>query len=237
MTRNTLSPRLRPPRRLALIPAGVLVGLALMAYGASQSSAAAHASAKPLRATYRLHMDFFSAEAKLTTVIDPQVFVRAPGAPAAVGPQMIKHAAGLAPARKTADPSTPLLAANGTALHITLGQWEKARGTVTFRCVSGHEKAASRLTGLIPRGRYSTFVVHLKVMGAGRFTPWGDATGTTNNFTASARGTASPKNTVAGCLGSTAAVLIVWHSDGRSHGASPGTIGVTQHNSLITPLP
>ncbi|HET9073163.1 MAG TPA: hypothetical protein VFN48_01160 [Solirubrobacteraceae bacterium] len=182
-------------------------------------------------------MDFFSAESKLSTVIDPQMFVRTPGAPAAVGPQMIMHAAGFAPAHKAGAPSTPLFAANGTALHITLGEWEKANGTVILRCVSGREQATSQLSGLLPGGHYSTFVVHLKAPSAKRFTPFGNATGTTNNFTASPQGTASPVNTVAGCLNSSNAVLIVWHSDGRSHGASPGAIGVTQHNSLITAIP
>jgi len=77
---------------------------------------------------------------------------------------------------------------------------EKAAGTVAASCTNGSEQAISHLTGLIPGGSYSTFVVHLDVQGAGRFTPWGDAQGTTNNFTADTTGTASPTNTVPGCL-------------------------------------
>jgi len=114
---------------------------------------------------------------------------------------------------------------------------EKAAGTVAFSCVAGSEQAISQLSGLIPAGSYSTFVVHLDVQGKGRFTPWGDASGSTNNFTASASGTASVSNSVSGCLTSREAAVIIWHSDGRPHGATPGVLGVTWHNSIITPLP
>jgi len=188
-------------------------------------------------ATYQLHMDFFSHESKLSPVIDPQVFLAAPAAPAGTGPQNINHVAGIAPAPKVGDASTPLLAADGSTLNITRGEWEKAAGTVAVSCPNGSEQAISHLTGLIPGGSYSTFVVHLDVQGAGRFTPWGDTQGSTNNFTADTTGTASPTNTVPGCFTSRAAVVIIWHSDGQPHGPTPGELGVSWHNSLITPLP
>lgn len=189
------------------------------------------------QADYELHMVFFSQESKISPAIDPQVFVAAPGAKAGIGPQMIKHSAGVAPAKQAGPPTAALLAANATPLKITLDQWKKAAGTVTFSCLNGNERAASTLTGLIPSATYSTFVVHLKIQGAGRFTPWGNAAGTDNNFTASSTGTASPTNTVPGCLGPDSAAVIIWHSDGQTHGSTPGTIGVTWHNSLIVPLP
>ncbi|WAH98160.1 hypothetical protein [Arthrobacter sp. MMS18-M83] len=129
------------------------------------------------------------------------------------------------------------MAADGSALNITLGQWEKAAGTVSFSCTAGGENAVSHLTGLVPNGSYSTFVVHLDVQGPGRFTPWGDSQGTTNNFTADANGAATATNTVSGCLGNREAAVIIWHSDGKPHGPTPGTLGLTWHNSLITPLP
>jgi len=84
---------------------------------------------------------------------------------------------------------------------------------------------------------YSVFVVHPDVQGSGRFTPWGDAEGTTNNFTADSSGTASVTNSVPGCLTNRAAAVVIWHSDGVSHRPKPGTLGVTWHNSLITALP
>jgi hypothetical protein len=182
-------------------------------------------------------MDFFFRESKLATVIDPQVFQASEDAPAATGPQGIAHAAGLAPAAKDGPAETPLRGADGTALKITLGSWKKAAGTLSFSCVDNQERATSRLTGLLSEASYSVFVVHLDVQGAGRFTPWGDAEGTTNNFTADSSGTASVTTSVPGCLSNRAAAVVIWHSDGVSHGAKPGSLGVTWHNSLITPLP
>ncbi len=210
--------------------------------GTSPSSPASTTTPAPsTRATkkvdYHLHMAFFSIESKISPVIDPQVFVASPGAKAGIGPQMISHIAGVAPAKQAGPPTTRLLAADATPLKITLGEWERAAGSVAFSCVNGSERATSTLTGLIPSATYSTFVVHLRRQGAGRFTPWGNAAGTTNNFTASSTGAASPTNTVTGCLGADSAAVIIWHSDGQTHGSSPGTIGVTWHNSLITALP
>lgn len=218
-------------------PLRAAASLALVALAACGGSASTSSTPTPSTATYQLHMDFFSHETGLHTVIDPQVFVQTPGAPAGTGPQQITHVAGLAPAPKSGPSSTPLFSADGTGLGITRGQWLAAAGTVSFSCTNGREEAASHLTGLIPGGTYSTFVVHLDVSGAGRFTPWGDAAGATNNFTADTTGAATPTNSLAGCLGKKTAALIVWHSDGHTHGASPGRLGVTWHNSLITPLP
>ncbi|GAC1326646.1 MAG: hypothetical protein NVSMB13_11960 [Mycobacteriales bacterium] len=240
------SGRLTSPRLKVLVP-GTAVAALLTACGAGNVSPRASTptsgvpsistTAAAMAVAYQLHMDFFSRETKTSPVIDPQVFVAATGVPAAVGPQMIQHAAGVQPARKDGSSAAQLLAADGSPLNVSLGQWEKAAGSVSFTCADGQERAVSTLSGLIPSASYSTFVVHLDVQGAGRFVPWGDPQGTTNNFTADAAGTATATNTVAGCLTSHDAALVVWHSDGRSHGATPGVLGVSWHNSLITPLP
>jgi len=158
----------------------------------------------------------------------------------AIAAELVRAAelvAGLAPAAGDGPAETPLRGADGSALKITLGSWKKAAGTVSFSCVDNQERATSRLTGLLSGASYSVFVVHLDVQGAGRFTPWGDAEGTTNNFTADSSGTASVTNTVPGCRTNRAAAVIIWHSDGMTHGPKPGTLGVTWHNSLITALP
>lgn len=221
----------------ALMAGAVVISLAACSGVGDTHPAATASHSAAQTATYQLHMTFFSGESKITPVIDPQVFVASSGAPAAVGPQGIAHVAGYSPAPKAADGSLALYGANGAPLGITLATWEKASGTVRFSCTAGQEKAVSTLTGLIPNAKYSVFVVHLKVTGAKRFTPWGNATGTNNTFTANANGSASPSDTVRGCLGTDTAAVVVWHSDGQSHGKSPGTLGVTWHNSLITPLP
>ena len=183
-------------------------------------------------------MVFYSAEAGLSSSpIDPMVFLPERGARAAVGPLLVSHVAGIAPASGQASPASALLGADGRKLGITLGQWDQAAGTVAFSCVGSREQATSTLTGLIPSAMYSTFVVHTAVEGPRRFTPWGDALGTNNNFYASAAGTASPSNAVDGCLGNDAAAVIIWHSDGKTHGASPGKIGANWHTALITRVP
>ena len=143
--------------------------------GSGVASSSSTAAGPTVNATYQLHMDFFSQESKLPSVIDPQVFVSKPGAPAGTGPQMIQHAAGVTPASKTDPPATPLLGADGAPLGITLGQWENAAGSLSWTCAGGRETAVARLSGLIPNAVYSVFVVHLAVQGAGRFTPFGDA--------------------------------------------------------------
>ncbi len=191
----------------------------------STSSPSTSSSSPGAPTGYQLHMDFFSRESKLATVIDPQVFQASQGAPAATGPQGIAHTAGLAPAAGDGPAETPLRGAHGSALKITLGSWKKAAGTVSFSCVDNQERATSRLTGLLSGASYSVFVVHLDVQGAGRFTPWGDAEGTTNNFTADSSGTASVTNSVPCCLTNRAAAVVIWHSDGMAHGPKPGTLG------------
>jgi hypothetical protein len=182
-------------------------------------------------------MDFFSQESHQASVIDPQVFVSAAGAPAGTGPQMIPHAAAVAPAAITDPADTPLVAADATPLGITLTQWESAAGSLSLTCDGGQETAASQLRGLVPGGVYCVFVVHLTVQGPNRFTLFGDAAGTTNNFTASAEGTATPTTTVTECLSAQEAVVVIWHSDHNSHRASGGTLGVDWHNSLIARVP
>ncbi len=222
----------RCPGRLWVTMAAVLICLACAACGSTSGT-----SLPAKHATYQLHMAFFSHESGLGAVIDPQVFVSRPGAAGGVGPQMITHAAGLTPAPGNAPAGTPLLGATGRSLHITFGEWQRARGSLTFSCTKSVSTVSSRLTGLIPRGVYSVFVVHLKVNGPRRFTPLGSASGSDNTFVASATGTAEPRDSVVGCLTKADAVVVIWHSDGMSHGSAPGVLGVTWHNSVITPVP
>ena len=223
--------KFRAPRLSALAIAAISA-VALAACGSTSHAAqGSHGTA-----AYQLHMSFFSHESGLKIVIDPQVFVRKAGAARAVGPQMITHAAGLAPAPQDAPASSSLRGATGAALGITLGEWERARGSLRISCASSRSTVDSTLTGLIPHGVYSVFVVHLRIDGPGRFTPLGNAAGTNNNFVASSSGTASSRDTVSGCLTRAEAVVVIWHSDAKTHGKIPGLLGVTWHNSLIAPL-
>ena len=143
-TTSTMSTMKRAVRTAAIAAAAVI---AVAACSNSQTSAATSSTTSSLAsaapgsggaagtATYRLHMDFFSHESKLSTVLDPQVFRASAGAAAGPGPQGILYAAGIAPTPKDAPAATTLLGADGTALNVSLGQWEKARhGGVLLRC-------------------------------------------------------------------------------------------------------
>jgi hypothetical protein len=185
--------------------------------------------------SYQRLIDFYAAESG--SEVDPMVFVPAPRARAGIGPLMVRHVAGIRPAKQATPSTTKLLGADGTPLGITFEQWQQASGTATFRCVDSSERVSSTLSNLIPSGTYSTFAVHTSVQGPRRFTPWGDPDGTTNNFKASADGTASPTNTVQGCSGTADVIIIVWHSDDSTHGRSPGKIGLNWHTSLIARVP
>lgn len=253
--RNRRGGPARPRRRqtfsnLREVPALLL--LAGVACGGSPSSGAVPAPATTttaaptptsvaipagIRLTYDLHMNFFSAEVKAPKVIDPQMFARAPGASAGTGPQNIDHAANLAPVALEAPDDTALYDATGQAVGVTLGQWKAAKGQSTVSCGGGAETVRSTFTNLLTTGAYSLFVVHFKVTGQGRFTPAGASDGSGDLVTPAAGGSASHATSFSPCLGPTDALVLIWNSDGRSHGASPGTIGITQHNHLIVRAP
>jgi hypothetical protein len=212
----------------------VCVSLLLAGCGSGGNTSSVVPSAGPDAIEhYQLLMVAASAELGTNPVADPMTFMAAPGAPATVGPLSVRHVAGIAPAKQAGPPGSPLLGADGRPLGITLGQWEKARGTVVFSCAGSKRRAKSTLRGLIPSATYSVFVVHSALAGPGRFTPWGDPAGTTNNFKASPTGTATLTNTLNGCLSNADDIIIIWHSDGKTHGKSPGKIGVDWHTSLI----
>lgn len=60
-----------------------------------------------------------------------------------------------------------------------------------------------------------------------------DGSGKYNSFTASATGTASVSMSITAMPTHANAVLLVYHSDGKSHGASRGKISVNAHHQLI----
>jgi hypothetical protein len=232
-SRHTASAR----RRLAAtgVVCAASASLLLTACGSgSRTSPAASSAPSGTGTNYQLLMVAFALESSPGPVIDPMTFSAAPGTPAAIGPLSVKHVAGITPARQADAPTTPLLGADGKPLGITLGQWTKAKGTVAFHCVNSKEQATSTLEGLIPSATYSAFAVHTALDGPRRFTPWGDAAGTTNNLRASTTGTATSTETTEGCS-SADDIIIIWHSDGTTHGKSPGNIGVNWHTSLIAP--
>ena len=221
--------------RVRLAPLAVLI-LSLVGFG---SSASAAGSQRIQHVAYQLHMVFFSHEAGLSTVIDPQMFVYAPGTPAGTGPQRINHVANFAPALAANAPQTKLYNANGRALGVTLRAWKAANGRAMLRCRGGVETIRSRFRHLIPHGYYTLFVVHLDVpKDPGRFTPLGASDGSNDSFVADAAGQGHETNVISSCLTpGREAVVLVWHSGGQILGSSIGSPGVASHNQLIFPVP
>lgn len=190
----------------------------------------------PARLEFETHAAFFSREMSQNPPLDPQVFVRDASAPAAVGPQGISHVAGFRNALIGDPPATAIFTATGAALSgFTLGSWLGARGTVTIVRTGIGATVTVDMTGLRPTGVYSLFENHFDQTPVG-FTPL-DGTGTTNTFVADALGHAKVTVMVPHVPTHDNAVLLVYHSDGLSHGMERGPIGVTAHHQLIVRIP
>ena len=224
--------------RLHAVAAVLLaIGAACGTAPAATPSPQATGSPPGQRLVYQLHMTFFSAETKQAKVIDPQMFAQAPGAAAARGPQNVDHAANLAPVAAEAAPDTALYDATGKPLNITLGRWKQASGESQLTCTAGKETIRSSFKGLLATGAYQLFVAHFNVNGPGRFSPAGAADGGGDAVQPVAGGAATHSTSFSPCLTPDDGLVLIWASDGQSHGATPGAIGVTQHNQLIVRAP
>ncbi|MGF6638383.1 hypothetical protein [Paraburkholderia sp. 35.1] len=196
------------------------------------SALGAHAADEAKVLPFETHAAFFSRETQQKTPLDPQVFVEQPGAPAATGPQGIKRSAGLRNALIADTPTLPLKTATGQRMNLTLGAWLGARGeAILTPQPDGREKVTVVLSGLKPNGHYSLFENHFNEKPIG-FTPL-DGSGQDNDLVADAEGNAALTTIAPVPLTHDNAVLVVYHSDGKSHGKQRGEIGVTAHHQLI----
>jgi hypothetical protein len=190
----------------------------------------------PIMLMFEPHGSFFSTETHQPLTIDPQVFVQAAAAPAGVGPQNIMHAAGFAPARLAAPADTPLFTADGKPLNVTLGRWLEAGGRAQVEALGGSgDRVTVSFTGLVPGGVYSLFAVTFATSG-NTFTPL-DGTGRSTSSAALGTGTARATVMTPEHLTHANAIVLVYHSDGQTHGMSRGAPGLTAHHQLIARLP
>lgn len=195
-------------------------------------SASGSIAASALKLDFITHAAFFSAEAKQPKVLDPHVFVHDPAAVEAIGPQGIKHLAGLRPALVDQDARTlPVYTADDKPLGFDLGTWLGATGVVTISEVDGKFHLDATFSGLKPNGKYSLFENHFDEKPVG-FTPM-DGTGQTNSFSANPDGSANVSMMLTHLPTHANAVLLVYHSDGHVHGLERGHIGVDAHHQLI----
>ena len=214
----------------------ILYFAAMGLIGATAACTAATPSTPSTDLEFVTHASFFSGEMGINPVVDPHVFVADSGQPAAIGPQNIEHVAGFRPARLTDPEGSPIYNAQGVLLEgFTLGNWLAAGGTVRITPGDGRATIAVSLRGLRPGGVYSLFENHFNEKPVG-FTPL-DGSGTSNSFTASPEGTATITVTVPHVPTHDNAVLVVYHSDGQTHGTKRGTIGVNAHHQVIVRIP
>lgn len=150
-------------------------------------------------------------------------------------------------------PHTPLQTENvgpwprGKALGITLGEWFAAKGEGTYTCEDGTGHVDITFTGLVPDGLYTMwhdFAIWPPTEPFIGFydTPFGARDGSENAFTAQSDGSAQFERTITPCLQLSGEQLIselaiAWHSDGETHGYTPGTFSTDTHVQLYVPLP
>jgi hypothetical protein len=203
-----------------------LIGFGALTYAAARADNAVRVL------DFETHAAFFSDEMHIKTPLDPQVFVAAPAAPAAVGPQGVKHIDGVRNALIADAPGLPIVAASGKPMDMSLGAWLAAKGMAVLTPLpDGREKVAVLLSGLKPNGRYSLFENHFDQKPVG-FTPL-DGNGADNDFVADAQGKAVVTMVSPTAITHDNGILLVYHSDGKSHGKVRGDIGVNAHHQLI----
>ncbi len=191
----------------------------------------------PLRLSFVPHAAFFSLAEKQPELIDPEVFIAAPGESPGTFHQ-IAHAPGIRPASMSDDGTQPARDANGRALGVDLQHWFSATGLIAFSPPStpGNGVAVSaRFAGLVPNGRYSLFELHVEstpVVAAPL-----DGAGTADSFTAGADGNADVSIAMPRGLQHGELVALVFHSDGRDHGLETGSPGIDAEHQMVVRIP
>ena len=189
-------------------------------------------AASPLKMDFVTHAAFFSAESKQPKALDPQVFVHDAAAQAATGPQGIKHVAGVRPALIDQDAKSSMLYnAEDKPLGIDLQTWLSASGSVTITEQGGKSLLQAKFRGLKPNAHYSLFENHFDRTPVS-FTPL-DGTGTTNSFVTQSDGSATVSITLPDFPTHANAVLLIYNSEGQTHGLERGRIGIDAHHQLI----
>jgi len=189
-------------------------------------------AASPLKLDFVAHAAFFSAETKQPKALDPQVFIRDTAAQAATGPQGIKHVDGLRPPLIDQDAKSSMLYnAEDKPLGFDLQTWLSASGSLTITEQGGKTVLEANFKGLRPNAHYSLFENHFDHTPVS-FTPI-DGTGNTNSFVAQPDGSAKVSITLPDFPTHANAVLLVYHSDGQTHGLERGRIGIDAHHQLI----
>ncbi len=142
------------------------------------------------------------------------------------------------------DPLTPIIAPDGH--QVTFGEWTAVAGEAAVKCITEGSHVVVHLSGLIPNGQYSCWVVAFDPPGfdgtlnnAFTFGPLGLQDGSQNPFVADAEGDGQisgilppgpmsiiDKRPFDGCLTDEFEfhVAVAYHIDGMTHGPTPGPV-------------
>jgi hypothetical protein len=220
-------------------PGVLAIALFALAGGPSGAQTAAPLAA-PLRLSFVPHAAFFSLQTKQHELVDPEVFVSAPGAPPATSFDQLAHAAGIRNALMSDDGTQPARDANGRELGVDLQHWFSATGLIAFSppaTPGAGESVSARFANLVPHGRYSLFHVHVDRSAPGpAFAPL-DGSGIANSFSAGPDGSADVSLTVPRELPHGELVVLIFHTDGRDHGLQTGAPGIDAVHQMIVSIP
>jgi len=134
----------------------------------------------------------------------------------------------------------------GTALGVSLEDWLAASGDLTVACEDGSARVDVAFDALVPAATYTLWFSYIVMPPTVPFSvidlPLGAVDGSQNAFATDARGHAEVSITLEACpllsQGPLATMIaIAYHSDGRTHGFSPGAFGQTSHVQLMAFLP
>ncbi|HEX3550412.1 MAG TPA: hypothetical protein VHT53_08555 [Candidatus Elarobacter sp.] len=166
------------------------------------------------------------------------VFVRDSAAPPQLDPAAgAVHDAGVRPFGENDPPSAQLTNAHGDSIRASVAEWRAATGMAELAPASGGGTAVrARFRGLVPMGRYSLFVRQLAGRAGIVLTPV-DIVGASNTFFADRDGVGGITVESPNAIPSGAQLVLIYHSDGAGHQSSPGNLGVTAHEQLITRVP
>jgi hypothetical protein len=136
--------------------------------------------------------------------------------------------------------------AKGQELGFTLGEWLGASGTATYRCADGKGAIEASFDKLAPNGVYTMWNFFLAMPFTEPFStydlPVGERDGSGSVFKTDGNGAAKFSASFEPCLqgGGTqiaAGLAIAYHSDGKTYGSGPGSMGDKSHVHLFALLP
>ena len=131
----------------------------------------------------------------------------------------------------------------GNSLGFTLQQWLDASGIGIYSADGENAQLELSLQKLVPNGVYTVWCSRLKMPPEPMIEdfPCGAANGSENMFKSDSQGNAAfnlKLKTLPLSTNETSEVLaIAYHSDGQSHGASPGEFGMNSHVQLFFMIP